>query len=103
MADRDATRICCSTWTRSQVRAQKRGDEPYDVLLQKMIEQYDPDVADDAPEPGEGGDESTQIPSSFETRKRLKSQKRGGETYDVLLRKMVVQYDPDAADRQERA
>lgn len=32
-----------------------------------------------------------------ETRERLRGQKRGGETYDQLLRKMLDQYDPDAA------
>jgi len=31
-----------------------------------------------------------------ETRERLRDQKRGGETYDRLLRKMIRQYDPDA-------
>lgn len=29
-----------------------------------------------------------------ETRDLVKSQKRGGETYDSLLRKMIDQYDP---------
>ena len=32
-----------------------------------------------------------------ETREKLRGQKRGGETYDRLLRKMIDQYDPDAA------
>ncbi|QAU12832.1 hypothetical protein EKH57_08885 [Halorubrum sp. BOL3-1] len=31
-----------------------------------------------------------------ETREQLRDQKRGGETYDRLLRKMIRQYDPDA-------
>lgn len=30
-------------------------------------------------------------------RDRLKSLKRGGESYDDLLRKMADQYDPEAA------
>jgi glucan phosphoethanolaminetransferase (alkaline phosphatase superfamily) len=29
------------------------------------------------------------------TRDRLRAQKRGGETYDELLLKMLEQYDPD--------
>jgi hypothetical protein len=32
------------------------------------------------------------------TRDRVKSQKRGGESYDELLQKMVEQYDPDEAN-----
>jgi len=35
------------------------------------------------------------IPCSQETRKLLKSQKRGGESYDKLLQKMVEQYNPN--------
>lgn len=36
----------------------------------------------------------TRIPCSRETRRLVKAQKRGGESYDSLLRKMVEQYDP---------
>lgn len=36
----------------------------------------------------------TRIPCSRDTRDLVKSQKRAGETYDTLLRKMVEQYDP---------
>ena len=35
-----------------------------------------------------------------ETRERLRGQKRGGETYDRLLKKMIEQYDPDTDQRQ---
>jgi hypothetical protein len=35
------------------------------------------------------------IPVAPTTRDRIKNQKRGGETYDRLLRKMLAQYDPD--------
>jgi len=34
------------------------------------------------------------IPCSQKTRKLLKSHKRGGESYDTLLQKMVQQYNP---------
>ncbi|MFP9190790.1 hypothetical protein ACLI4Q_03865 [Natrialbaceae archaeon A-CW1-1] len=34
-------RIAVSTETRNLVRAQKRGGETYDQLLQKMADQYD--------------------------------------------------------------
>jgi hypothetical protein len=40
----------------------------------------------------------TRIPVSLSTRKLVKAQKRGGETYDNLLREMVRQYDPGEAD-----
>ncbi len=36
----------------------------------------------------------TRIPVSKETRDLVKSYKRGGETYDALIRQMVAQYDP---------
>jgi hypothetical protein len=39
----------------------------------------------------------TRIPCSRETRRLVKSQKRAGEAYEELLRKMVDQYDPDEA------
>lgn len=39
----------------------------------------------------------SRIPCSRETRRLVKHQKRGGENYDSVLRKMVAQYDPDAA------
>jgi len=39
----------------------------------------------------------TRIPCSLATRRFVKSQKRGGESYDRLLRKMVKQYEPEAA------
>lgn len=32
-----------------------------------------------------------------ETRELLREQKRGGDTYDDVLRKMAEQYDPEAA------
>ena len=37
------------------------------------------------------------IAVSTETRDLVRDRKRGGETYDELLRKMVAQYDPDEA------
>lgn len=37
------------------------------------------------------------IAVSSETRDLVRSQKRAGETYDELLRKMVEQYDPEEA------
>ena len=37
------------------------------------------------------------IPVSTETRNLVREQKRGGETYDQLIRKMVNQYDPGDA------
>jgi hypothetical protein len=36
----------------------------------------------------------TAIPCSKEVRNLVRKQKRGGESYDLLLRKMVDQYDP---------
>jgi len=36
----------------------------------------------------------TRIPCSLKTRELLKAQKRGGECYDKLLKRMVQQYDP---------
>lgn len=35
------------------------------------------------------------IPVSPATRDKIKRAKRGGETYDHLLRKMLAGYDPD--------
>lgn len=40
----------------------------------------------------------TSIPCSEEALELVKAQKRGGESYDRLLRKMVSQYDPAAED-----
>lgn len=37
------------------------------------------------------------LPCSRETREIVKRQKRGGENYDSLLRKMARQYDPERA------
>lgn len=37
----------------------------------------------------------TRIPCSLSTRRLVKAQKRGGESYDELLRKMVRQYEPE--------
>ena len=41
--------------------------------------------------------QESRIPCSRETRRLVKRQKRGGERYEELLRKMVDQYDPDEA------
>jgi len=39
----------------------------------------------------------TRLPCSRKTRGLVKSQKRAGENYDSVLRKMVEQYDPEQA------
>lgn len=39
----------------------------------------------------------TRIPCSQRTRELVKEQKRGGESYDELLRKMAAQYEPERA------
>jgi len=39
----------------------------------------------------------SRIPCSRETRELVRSQKRGGENYDSVLRKMARQYDPEKA------
>lgn len=45
----------------------------------------------------------SRVPCSEETRKALQHAKRGGETYDAMLQKMLDWYDPDAAfERQTR-
>lgn len=40
-------------------------------------------------------DLKTSIPCSRETLETLKARKRGGETWDSLLRKLGANYDPD--------
>jgi hypothetical protein len=41
----------------------------------------------------------TRVPCSRDTREQIRSCKRGGESYDSVLQKMVEQYDPaEAAD-----
>lgn len=52
------------------------------------------------PETGRKAD--ARIAVSSETRKLVRNQKRGGETYDQLLRKMLSQYDPEATSREEQ-
>jgi len=42
MTDATEARIACSRQTRQLVKAEKRGGESYDELLQKMTRQYDP-------------------------------------------------------------
>lgn len=42
----------------------------------------------------------TRIPLSKDRRDQLISLKRGDETYDELLEKMIRQYDPDEAHRE---
>jgi len=46
-------------------------------------------------------DDAAHIYCSVATRNRIRSLKRGGETYDDLLRRLVDQYDPTAARGQE--
>ena len=41
--------------------------------------------------------DETRLPCSKETRSKIAAMKRGGETYDSVLRKMVAQYDPEDA------
>lgn len=41
------------------------------------------------------------VPCSSETKTRLRASKRGGETYDELLQKMLEQYDPATAKRAD--
>jgi len=43
MTSSTETRIPCSLETRELLKAQKRGGECYNKLLQKMVQQYDPD------------------------------------------------------------
>jgi len=43
----------------------------------------------------------SRIPVTTETRKIVKRCKRGGESYDELLRKMVSQYNPDEAQNTD--
>lgn len=40
-----SARIPCTSETRDLVRAQKRDGESYDILLQKMVDQYNPEKA----------------------------------------------------------
>jgi hypothetical protein len=41
---------------------------------------------------------NARIPCSTEVRQLVKAQKRGGESYDSLLRKMAEQYEPNGSD-----
>lgn len=43
-----------------------------------------------------GTDTSARIAVTPETRDLVRSMKRGGETYDELLQKMIDQYEPDS-------
>lgn len=46
--------------------------------------------------------DDSRIPCSKDTRRLVKRQKRGGETYDSLLRKMARQYNPEKASKQQK-
>ncbi|MFP9190793.1 hypothetical protein ACLI4Q_03880 [Natrialbaceae archaeon A-CW1-1] len=46
-------------------------------------------------------DDAAHIYCTAETRDRFRNLKRGGETYDELLRRVVEQYDPDSARDKE--
>ena len=48
-------------------------------------------------------DDTAHIYCRVETRELVRSRKRGGQTYDELLRRMVETYDPDAEHEQESA
>lgn len=43
----------------------------------------------------------TRIPCSRSTRRLVKAQKRGGESYDEVLKRMVEQYDPSERAKNE--
>lgn len=43
-------------------------------------------------------DSPARLPVRAATREEIRRLKRGGETYDSLLRKMIEQYDPEEAD-----
>lgn len=45
--------------------------------------------------------DESRIDCSVEARELVKSQKRGGESYDEVLRKMVKQYDPVAPEESD--
>lgn len=45
----------------------------------------------------------SRIPCSRETRKLVAAQKRGGEPYDSVLRKMAAQYNPEEATEESLA
>jgi hypothetical protein len=48
-------------------------------------------------------DDAAHIYCSAETRDLVRGLKRGGETYDELLRRMAREYGPDAARAHEEA
>jgi len=50
MAQPHSSRIPCSRETLRLVKSCKRGGEPYDSVLRKMVEQYDPEEAAEAAE-----------------------------------------------------
>lgn len=52
MSTATETRVPCSEDTRNTLKRQKRAGWTYDELLQKMIDQFDPDAAIEAPERG---------------------------------------------------
>ena len=50
-----------------------------------------------------GDVDESRIPCSKDTRLLVQSLKRGGETYDSLLRKMARQYEPEKASTRNTA
>jgi hypothetical protein len=48
MSKTTETRIPCSEKTRRLVKSLKRGGESYDDLLQKMADQYNPEIGSQA-------------------------------------------------------
>jgi hypothetical protein len=50
MSQAHESRIPCSRETRRLVKSCKRGGENYDSVLQKMVEQYDPEKTAETPE-----------------------------------------------------
>lgn len=61
-----------------------------------MQQEQDDDNGED--EPIRNNDARISIRKS--TRDEIRNLKRGGETYDSVLRKMIDQYDPDEADHE---
>jgi hypothetical protein len=46
MSQAAETRVPCSVDTRERLRAAKRGGQTFDELFQTMLDQYDPDAAE---------------------------------------------------------
>lgn len=51
MSKATETRVPCSQETKQRLIASKRGNDTYDDLFQKMLDQYDPEEAHEVPDP----------------------------------------------------